>query len=148
MEKNAKSKTILKGVKEYIIIALGLLLYTIGWVVFLIPNHLVGGGVTGLSAIIYYATGFPVSYTFFLINAVLLGLALKILGRGFGAKTVFAIIVSSVFLDFLPQIIPADLINDISIENGKLLAAIIGGACSGAGCPARSGRSLPGGRGT
>lgn len=133
MEKNAKSKAILKGVKEYTIIALGLLLYTIGWVVFLIPNHLVGGGVTGLSAIIYYATGFPVSYTFFLINAVLLGLALKILGRGFGAKTVFAIIVSSVFLDFLPQIIPADLINDISIENGKLLAAIIGGACSGAG---------------
>lgn len=128
-----KTKRVLKGIKEYILIALGLLIYTIGWVVFLIPNQLVGGGVTGISAILFYATGFPVSYSFFIINAILLGIALKILGKAFGIKTVFAIIISSVFLDILPGIIPADFIADVAISNGKLLAAIIGGICAGAG---------------
>jgi uncharacterized membrane-anchored protein YitT (DUF2179 family) len=128
-----KTKKILNGVKEYIIITFGLLLYTLGWVVFLIPNGLVGGGVTGISAIIYYATGFPVSYSFLIINAVLLSIALKILGRSFGVKTVFAIFVATLFLDLLPGFIPQELINDISIGNGKLLSAIIGGALAGVG---------------
>ncbi len=131
MEK--RTKTILTGVKEYILIALGLLLYSLGWVVFLIPNGLVGGGVTGISAILYYMTGFPVSYSFFIINIVLLAFALKILGKTFGLKTVYAIFAVTLFLKFLPGIIPADLIQDIAIENGKLLSAIIGGACAGAG---------------
>ena len=87
----AKTKRVLTAVKEYTIIAFGLLLYTLGWVFFLIPNGLVGGGVTGIAAIIYYITGFPVSYSFFLINGVLLAIALKILGKAFGLKTVFAI---------------------------------------------------------
>ncbi len=128
-----KTKKILNGIKEYTIITFGLLLYTLGWVVFLIPNGLVGGGVTGISAIIYYATGFPVSYSFLIINAVLLSIALKILGRSFGVKTIFAIFVATIFLDVLPGFIPQELINDISIGNGKLLSAIIGGALAGVG---------------
>ncbi len=128
-----KTKGILNGIKEYVIITFGLLLYAIGWSVFLIPNGLVGGGVTGISAILYYSTGFPVSYSFFLINAVLLGIGLKILGKGFGVKTFYAIIVITVFLDIIPGIVPQELINDIAIGNGKLLSAIMGGACAGVG---------------
>lgn len=128
-----KTQTLLRGIKEYTIIAFGLLIYSLGWVMFLIPNGLVGGGVTGISAILYYVTGFPVSYSFFLINAVLLAIALKVLGKAFGLKTVFAIIAGTVFLKVLPDIIPAELIQDIAVGNGKLLSAIIGGACAGSG---------------
>lgn len=131
MEKRAK--TIFTGVKEYIIIALGLLIYSLGWSVFLIPNGLVGGGVTGISAIIYYMSGFPVSYSYLIINAVLLIIGIKILGKTFGVKTVYAVILVTIFLKFIPGIIPQELIDDIAIGNGKLLSAIIGGACAGAG---------------
>ncbi|MDZ4058510.1 MAG: YitT family protein, partial [Bacteroidales bacterium] len=131
MEK--RENAILRGVKEYILIALGLLLYTLGWVVFLIPNGLVGGGVTGISAIIYYATGFPISYSFFIINTILLAIALKVMGKTFGVKTIFAIVVTTIFFKVIPGVIPEELIRDIAIDNGKLLSAIIGGACAGAG---------------
>lgn len=129
----AKTKRVLTAVKEYTIIAFGLLLYTLGWVFFLIPNGLVGGGVTGIAAIIYYITGFPVSYSFFLINGVLLAIALKILGKAFGLKTVFAIIIGTIFLKILPDVIPYEIIEDIAIGNGKMLSAIMGGAFAGAG---------------
>ncbi len=128
-----RSKTIFTGIKEYSLIALGLLIYSLGWVVFLIPNGLVGGGVTGVSAIIFYMSGFPVSYSYLIINTVLLVLAIKILGKGFGIKTIYAVAVVSLFLKFLPGVIPPELIEDIAIGNGKLLSAIIGGACAGAG---------------
>lgn len=49
--------------KEYLLITVGLLSYVLGWTVFLIPNNLVGGGVSGLSAIIFYATGIPMGYS-------------------------------------------------------------------------------------
>lgn len=129
----ARAKTIFTGIKEYSLIALGLLIYSLGWVLFLIPNGLVGGGVTGVSAIIFYMSGFPVSYSYLIINTVLLILAIKILGRGFGIKTIYAVAVVSLFLKFLPGVIPPELIEDIAIGNGKLLSAIIGGACAGAG---------------
>jgi uncharacterized membrane-anchored protein YitT (DUF2179 family) len=128
-----RTKSIFTGLKEYTLIALGLLIYSLGWVVFLIPNGLVGGGVTGISAIIYYMSGFPVSYSYLIINTVLLALAVKILGKQFGIKTVYAVAVVSLFLKFLPGVIPVELIEDIAIGNGKLLSAIIGGACAGAG---------------
>lgn len=128
-----KTKRVLSTLRGYTIITFGLLLYAVGWSLFLIPNGLVGGGVTGIAAVIYYATGFEVSWSFFLINAVLLAIALKVLGKGFGVKTVFAIIAVTLFLDRLPGIIPVELIEDIAIGNGKLLSAMMGGVFSGAG---------------
>ena len=124
---------ILSVVKTYGIIVVGLLLYTFAWTVFILPNQIVGGGVTGISAMIEYLTGFPISYSYFLINAALLLLALKVLGRGFGVKTVFAMTVASIFLRVLPSVIDADFIREISLNNGKLLSAVCGGAISGLG---------------
>lgn len=132
MEKST-SKKILIGIKEYVIIALGLLLYTIGVSLFIIPNELVGGGVTGLSALLLYAFGIPVSWSFFGINLILLAIALKVLGKGFGVKTVYAIIVASLFLDILPRVLPQDFIQVVSIANGQLAAAVLAGICCGVG---------------
>ena len=128
-----KTKRVLERLRSYSIITFGLLLYALGWTVFLIPSGLVGGGVTGISAVIFYATGFPVSWSFFIINAALLAVALKVLGKGFGVKTVFAIVAVTLFRDRLPGLIPQELIEDIAIGNGKLLSAMMGGVFSGAG---------------
>ena len=45
-----------RTVKEYAIVTFGILLYVLGWSIFLVTNNLVGGGVTGLSAILQYAS--------------------------------------------------------------------------------------------
>jgi len=131
MEKKRRTPYIV--FKEYFIISIGLLLYALGWSTFLIPNNLVGGGVTGISAIIMYATGFPISYSYIIINGVLVLIALKVLGKQFGVKTVYAILIVSIFFKIIPGLIPPELIQDISIGNGKLLSAIMGGVCSGVG---------------
>ncbi len=131
MEKSRQK--ILKGIKEYLLIALGLLVYVLGWTVFLIPNNLVGGGVSGIGAVVFYATGIPVSVTFFVVNFVLLAIALKVLGPSFGIKTVYAVIITTLMFQFLPDVIPADIIDQIGKSNGKLLATVIGGVMSGFG---------------
>ena len=119
--------------KSYAIITVGLILYVLAWVVFIIPHQLVGGGVTGISAVIQYCTGFHVSYSFFIINAILLLIALKVLGPAFGVKTVYAMVVTTLLLRFLPMIIPQEFIQIIALDNGKLLSVIIGGMLSALG---------------
>ena len=99
-------KIILNEVKDYLFIALGLLLYTIAFTVFLMPYQIVAGGVTGLSAIIYYATGFHLENTYIIINGLLLMAALKILGFKFLMKTIFAIFMLYFMLKFAQDIIP------------------------------------------
>ena len=99
-------KIILNEVKDYMFIALGLFLYTIAFTVFLMPYQIVAGGVTGLSAIIYYATGFHLENTYIIINGLLLIVALKILGYKFLMKTIFAIFTLYFMLRFAQDIIP------------------------------------------
>lgn len=127
-----KSK-FLETFKSYAIITLGLVFYVLAWVVFIIPHQLVGGGVTGISAVIQYCTGFNVSYSFFIINGVLLLIALKVLGPSFGVKTIYAMVVTTLLLRFMPFVIPEEFIRIIALENGKLLSVIIGGTLSALG---------------
>ena len=129
MEKNK----VLSTLKSYAIITLGLVLYVLAWVVFIIPHQLVGGGVTGISAVIQYCTGFNVSYSFFIINGILLLIALKVLGPAFGVKTVYAMVVTTLLLRFLPYLIPQEFIQIIALDNGKLLSVMIGGTLSALG---------------
>ena len=77
-----ETRKILIGIKEYVLITLGILCYVLGWAIFLVPNNLIGGGVTGLASIVQYATGGAVKmgYTYFLVNAGLLIAALFVLG--------------------------------------------------------------------
>lgn len=128
-------KTVLTAFKEYSIITLGLLLYVLGWSVFLVPNNLIGGGVTGIASIVQYATGgvIKIGYTYFTVNIALLLAALFILGKGFGFKTVFAIILASVGLNVFQSIIPADICQTLAIDNGKLMSTIMGGIVVGVG---------------
>jgi len=115
-----------KQFKSYFIIALGLFIGSIGWTGFLIPSEIVGGGVTGMATIIYFATGFKVGYSVFIINGLLLILGMRVLGFGFGIKTIFATIVLSFFLWLLQSIITEPIVGD------RFMCAIIGGIMAGA----------------
>lgn len=119
--------------KEYALITLGLVIYSLGWTIFLMPNNLVGGGVSGFSAILYYATGIPMGYSYFVINVILLLIAIKIIGTGFGWKTVYAIAITSLLLNIMPNVVPLDFINSFAVSNGKMLCTILGGVMSGVG---------------
>lgn len=128
-----KQKNILRTIKEYILITLGIIIYTCGWTIFLTPNNMFGGGVSGISAIVQFATGIKMGYTYFVINALLLLISLFIIGPSFGIKTVYAIFLASFCLNIEQSIIPAQFIQDFAFSNGKLLCSIIGGSMAGFG---------------
>ena len=129
-------KLILNEVKDYFFITLGLLLYTISFTVFLMPYEIVAGGVTGLSAIIYYATGFHLENTYIIINVVLLIVALKILGFKFMMKTIYAIFMLYFMLMFAQYILPTQP-NGLPIkllgEGQDFMSMIIGCVITGIG---------------
>ncbi|MBQ1797007.1 MAG: YitT family protein [Prevotella sp.] len=100
------SKNALKReIKDYVYITLGITLYAFAWTVFLLPYEIVTGGVTGLSAIIFYATKIPIEVSYFTINALLLVMALKVMGWQFMVKTVYAIVMISIMLWFFQIVI-------------------------------------------
>ena len=76
MHKLTKAE-IMREVKDYIYITLGLISYSLGWAAFLLPYQITTGGTTGIGAIIYYATGFPIQWSYFIINAVLMTFAIR-----------------------------------------------------------------------
>ena len=82
---------VLSEIRDYIVIAIGMLSYCIGWGIFLLPNNITTGGVAGVSSILYWGTGIPVQLSYFIINGLLLLAALKILGLRFCLKTIYAV---------------------------------------------------------
>lgn len=113
--------------RSYFFITLGLLINAFGWVAFLIPAEIVGGGVSGLATIIYYTTGFPVGFSVLIINSGLVLLGIRILGAKFGLASVFGIVTISAFFLLLPFIITEPIVND------RFMAALIGGGICGVG---------------
>ena len=113
--------------KDYIVCTIGIFLFVFSWTAFLIPNEIAGGGVTGLSSIIFYATGIPISISYFVINAALFIIGTIILGKGFGFKTIFCVALASFFFEIFPNHLWVSEIDD------QLLNAIIGGTLSGIG---------------
>ncbi len=107
--------------------ALGLLIFSVAWTAFLLPHQISGSGVSGLAAIIFYATGIPMGYTYFAINIVLILAGLKILGTGFGIKTIYGILLGAAMLSVLQPLIPGPVVQE------KFMSALIGGGLCGVG---------------
>ena len=149
-------KSVLTTTKEYILMTLGMALYSFGWICCILPANAAGGGATGLSLLIYHLTGGVISIgTMVLItNAILLVIAGFIVGWKFGIKTIYCVVVMSVIMHFLqewftigdPNGWVADIItkrDNLTLPNGtivdlfnlgnRLLSAILGGICSGIG---------------
>ena len=119
-------------IKEYLLITLGVTLYALGWAMFLTPNSMIGGGVTGFSAILEYAFNLPIPITYFVLNILLLVIGTKILGTGFGAKTIYAIIMTSVMLAVTKEFIPVDFVAAFS-QDSKIVCTVLGGIMAGVG---------------
>ena len=122
-------------VKEWLMVTLGILIYVLGWSMFLIPNNLVGGGVSGISSMIQYATQgrIQMGYAYLFLNGVLIIVAISVIGMGFGAKTIYAILLASVSLRFMPDLLPDSIVNTLAIQNGKLMSVLMGGIMAGIG---------------
>ena len=130
-----KPHSITNALKDYGLITFGLLLYAIGWSAFLLPYEIAAGGLTGVSAIVYYVTGVELQITYFGVNMLLLLIAIKILGLKFCIKTIYGVSVLSVFLWLLQ-----DLFRDANGNLSKILgpeedfmACVIGSALCGFG---------------
>lgn len=91
---------VLKTIWEYIVLTFATLVFTVSWEAFMIPNGMSAGGIMGVCTIVEYATGglIQASFSFFVINAILILLAVLVFGIGFGFKTIYCIVMSSVFL--------------------------------------------------
>ena len=115
-------------VRDYFNITLGLMLYTLGFTVFLLPYEIVTGGIAGISAIVFYSTGFPVQYTFFIINAALIILALKTLGWKFLTKTIYATFMLTFMLELAQEIVvqPDGTFYKLLGEGNDFMSLVIG----------------------
>ncbi len=116
-------------IREYIMIALGLLLYAAAWKGLLLPHQIVGGGATGIGALVYFAAGVPISVTYFLINLVLLVVAIKSIGLSFSLRTIYGVAVLTVYLAVLPEASVGTFVG----ENDNFMACVIGGIMWGIG---------------
>ena len=94
--------------KDFLAINLGLAIYALGWAAFLLPYHITTGGLTGMFAILYYVTGFPISGAIMIANAILLLIAFKPLGWRFVLKSAYAVVALSSFLSLGQQMMTAD----------------------------------------
>ena len=120
---------------DYLAIAVGLALYALSWTTLMLPYGITTGGVTGVSAIIFYATGFEMQISYLLINSVFLIFALKILGWRFCAKTVYAVLLLTIFLK-VGQIFMSDGNGGFKLILGdgqNFMACVVGAILCGIG---------------
>ena len=119
---------------SYLIITLGILIYTFGWAAVMLPAKIVGGGVSGISSVLYYAVGLhiPIGVMNLVINAILVLIGFKMLGSRFGANTIYGIVMSSLCFILWQQVLHVETLFDVS-QFGGFMCAIIGGALCGGG---------------
>lgn len=130
------TKKIFLELKSYVLISIGLIIYSFGWMGILMPAKVIGGGMTGVGQIIYFLTsgdggeGIPVGVSFIVINIILLAVAVFIIGPKFGIKAIYGIFFYSFALGIMQETVPADL---MGLQDDKLLSSILGGAMAGIG---------------
>ncbi|MFP4661969.1 MAG: YitT family protein [Halanaerobiales bacterium] len=111
---------------DYLGITIGAALLALSLSVFLIPNKIAAGGLSGLATIIYYWTGLPVGTMTLLMNIPLFIAGVKFLGRSFGPRTIYGMVVFSILIDILQPFVPV-------LTEDLLLASIYGGVVGGLG---------------
>ena len=127
-------KPIWKFVLQYILIVIGIMMYCFSWSVFLVPAHIIGGGVVGLATIVFYLTGIPIGVTNFAVNGILLIIGYRILGGKFGLNTIIGMVTASLSLILFQQILEVQNMDCFKFENMELVTrAILGGVVSGIG---------------
>ena len=123
-----KTNKILATLWDYFLMTVGSIIFCMAWTSFIIPNGLASGGLTGFCTIIQYGTGLPVGISYPVLNFLLLLLGFLVLGKGFGVKTIYVIILTSVLFDALPMFPQLEVLMD-----EKLLVALVGATMESVG---------------
>ncbi|MBO7470958.1 MAG: YitT family protein [Bacteroidaceae bacterium] len=120
---------------DFLAINLGMAIYALGWAAFLLPYHITTGGMTGMFAILYYLTKFPISAAVLIANAILLIIAFKPLGWKFVGKSAYAAIALSSFLELGQQMMTDESGNLMQIlgEGQDSMACVLGAILNGLG---------------
>jgi uncharacterized membrane-anchored protein YitT (DUF2179 family) len=128
---------VLRVARDYGLITFGCLLVAVGLDLFLIPNRITAGGISGVSTILYYLLGLPVGLTMLAFNAVLFLVAFRMLGREFGLRSVVATVMLSFMVDGLTVLLPVVGLDPHLATEGLtrnlLLATVFGDIIAGAG---------------
>lgn len=119
---------VLRLVRDYAVITVAMLMGVLGLNLFLLPNQITMGGIMGVASIVYWGTGIPAQDTYFVLNAVLLIAALRVLGWRFCAKTIYAVIVFTVGSMVLQSVMPPDL---HLLADQKFMACMVGAVFMG-----------------
>lgn len=122
-------------VVDFLAINIGMATYSLGWAAFLLPYHITTGGMTGMFAIVYYVTGFPVSYAILIANSILLAFALWKLGWKFTIKTSYAVLALSTYLQLGQELMTDDAGNLLQVlgEGQDSMACVLGAILNGLG---------------
>ena len=110
---------------EYIFIIIGAFLMAVSTALFLLPNQLSTGGISGISTILYYLCNYPVGLTMLLMNVPLFVIAMVKVNKRLFFKSILGTVLLSVFIDLLENLSP--------ITNDRFLACIYGGIIMGIG---------------
>lgn len=123
------SKRVLQLIYKYFFISIGLALFAFGWTAFLIPNQVTGGGINGIAATIYFATGtIPVGVMVLLMNIILVALAWRVLGNRFCIDTIICTIIMSIFMTIGQVLFPKPI-----VPNDPFMCSMVGSALAGVG---------------
>lgn len=117
-----------KTVIDYLFIAIGTIIMSLSLVLFLSPNKIAAGGVSGLAVVIHHLFKIPIGLTMLAFNIPLFIIGIKYLGKRFGIRTFFGMITFSLFTDFFDKILHFQ-----AITNESLLASLYGGLLIGLG---------------
>ena len=123
MQSRRNKGKLMRQLRDYGIITIAMMLGVIGLNLFLLPHEITTGGIIGVASIVYWGTGIPVQDTFFALNAVLLIVALKVLGWHFCAKTIYGVVVFTLASTILQGIMPPDL---HLLADQKFMACMVG----------------------
>ncbi len=131
MQISIKMQDVKSQVKDLFFIFLGILSYSVGYTAYFLPEKVVMGGVSGISALLYYAFSFPPSITIFVLNVTMLLIAAKALTRQFIVRTIIGVAMMSAIIGVLQPFFAAHPI--ITPGEDKFMHVLIAGILGGAG---------------
>lgn len=127
----AKLRIDREQIKDFMFLTLGVIMYAFGYTAFILPEKFVMGGVSGCSALLYYAWHFPPAYSIWLLNFALLGIAIKTLSRQFIVRTVLGVTILSIVVAVFQPFFAAHPI--ITAGEDRFMHLLIGAVLGGGG---------------
>ena len=123
---NETTKKYFKLAQDYVMIAFGLFCYAFGFTAFILPEKIVIGSVTGLSALIHYWLGWNVAITYYAINIILLIIAFRSVGKQFVLRTIIGATIATIFIGVLEPMFPVPIVEGQPFMNVILGAMLCG----------------------